>query len=153
MIHYPQRQLLYLKKFLKEREGNEFEGYALDTVGLLEERISSKLNKQYLGLLCRPVDTYQIYGYLTNTNIAILAIIKNVNIKESEIKHMLYALHSEYISWVTNPFSVLEQPIKSTEFSYRVQMVGNKYTTQMLQMNTLSNATTTSRQTKSKTKK
>lgn len=124
----------------------------LDSVEFLEEKVSNKSSKQYLGLLCRPVDQYQIYGHVTNTNIAILAIIKNVNIKESEIKQMLYALHSEYISWVTNPFSVLERPIESTEFNYRVQIVGNKYTTQMLQPHTLSNAAT-ARPTKSKVKK
>merc|ERR1712129_305317 len=94
--------------------------------------------QQFLGLLCRPSDHYQIYGHLSNTNIAMLAIIKNVNIKENEVRLLLSALHSEYISFVANPFSELEAPISSADFNYRVQIVGNKYTTQILQMNTLS---------------
>eukprot|EP01084_Bolivina_argentea_P166984 289882_1 len=115
------RTLLHLKKFLKETKQNEFEGFVLNTIDLLNEKLASKSSKQYLGLICRPVDTYQIYGYVTNTNIAIIAVIKNVNIKESEVKQMLSSLHDEYIRYIANPFTIYGQKILSTEFSYRVQ--------------------------------
>ena len=137
---------MHLKKFLKESTENEFEGFVSMTTDLIEEKVSSSINnnskfsQQYLGLLCHPTDTYQIFGYLTNTNIAILAIIKNVNVKESEIKSMLIAMHNEYVRYVANPFTVLEQKITSSDFNYKIQIIGNQYTTQILQLNTLSNA-------------
>ena len=139
-MFYKQRQLLFSKKFLKESKEDEFEEYATTTIDLIEEKLSSKSTKQYLGLLCRPSDGYQIYGYLTNTNIAILAIIKNVNIRESEVKSMLIAMHQQYINYVSNPFSLMEQKIISQDFNYKIQITGNKYTTQILQVNNLSNA-------------
>merc|ERR1719461_1177795 len=124
------REIMHLKKFLKESNENEFYGFVSMTKELIEGKLSTnKLSKQYLGLLLHPTDTYQIFGYLTNTNIAILAIIKNVNVKESEIKSMLTAMHNEYVRYIANPFTVFEGKITSPDFSYKIQVIGNQYTT------------------------
>ena len=49
-------------------------------------------------------------------------------------------MHTEFINYMANPFSLFEQKITSQHFNYRVQITGNKYTTQILQVNNLSNA-------------
>lgn len=73
----------------------------------------------FLGLLY-PVEEHKIFGYLTNTNIKILVVVRDVLLREDKVRELFKALHRLYIDAVSNPFVDVEAPITSPLFEQAV---------------------------------
>jgi len=63
----------------------------------------------WVGLLC-PIEDLRIYGYLTNSNIKLLAIVEDKidsshHARETELKTFFSNIHELYIEYKLNPFS------------------------------------------------
>jgi len=86
----------------------------------------------WVGLLC-PMEELRVYGYLTNTNIKIMAILegedsgKPANISESGLKALFASLHELYVEYTLNPFSKIKYKIISPRFDQGVLKHVNEF--------------------------
>lgn len=77
-------------------------------------------NAMWVGLLC-PIEEVRVYGYLTNTSIKFMAVIKDgddrrQSIREADLKSLFANAHQLYVEYLLNPFSQLRGKIVSTKF-------------------------------------
>ncbi|KAG5185318.1 Sedlin [Tribonema minus] len=81
----------------------------------------------FLGHLC-PMDEYEVYGYVTSTQVKILAVLEEtVTSRKSELAALLHTIHGFYVNYQLNPFSPLNQPIGSERFKLAVDRQVNGY--------------------------
>eukprot|EP00611_Tribonema_gayanum_P000272 TRINITY_DN10184_c0_g1_i1.p1 TRINITY_DN10184_c0_g1~~TRINITY_DN10184_c0_g1_i1.p1 ORF type:complete len:144 (-),score=42.59 TRINITY_DN10184_c0_g1_i1:38-469(-) len=81
----------------------------------------------FLGHLC-PMDEYEVYGYVTSTQVKILAVLEEtVTSRKSELAALLQTIHGFYVNYQLNPFSPLNQPIGSERFKLAVDRQVNGY--------------------------
>ena len=79
---------------------------------------TKKNNENYLGLLF-PTEDYNVYGYITNTQIKFVLVVDDNNDSKS-IKNMFVQLHNHYVDMVMNPFYKTGGKITSQIFKEKV---------------------------------
>eukprot|EP00591_Stephanopyxis_turris_P013341 CAMPEP_0195520848 /NCGR_PEP_ID=MMETSP0794_2-20130614/17581_1 /TAXON_ID=515487 /ORGANISM="Stephanopyxis turris, Strain CCMP 815" /LENGTH=191 /DNA_ID=CAMNT_0040650283 /DNA_START=42 /DNA_END=617 /DNA_ORIENTATION=- len=69
----------------------------------------------WVGLLC-PIEDLRVYGYLTNTNIKILAVLEDTfepgqqqQARESTLKTLLANVHVLFVEYILNPFTNIKK--------------------------------------------
>ena len=77
--------------------------------------IARGITEPYLGLLY-PTDNFTIYGYLSNTDVKLIAVLDEGETKDGEIKQFFDTFHSLYLHTISNPFYVMGTAIRSTHF-------------------------------------
>lgn len=86
----------------------------------------------WVGLIC-PIDEYRVYGYITNTNVKIIAAVEDVflpeqkdlqQMRDEEIKKIFKNIHGSYVDYLLNPFSNKHGKIKSQRFDARMEELG-----------------------------
>ncbi|KAL0589773.1 hypothetical protein ABG067_002322 [Albugo candida] len=80
---------LYLRTF-DEDEDLTFRHIVHVSLDLVEEKLRSwtsvaAKNEMYLGFLS-PIEDYRVYGYITNTNIKLIAVLQRQPARDSEIR-------------------------------------------------------------------
>lgn len=88
----------------------------------------------WIGQVC-PMEEYEIYGYVTSSDVKILALLERDGIiplkkrKEVDIKIMFTAIHDCYVKHVLNPFSKMKGKIEPPcyEFEKNLQAAMNQY--------------------------
>mmetsp|Transcript_34734 Transcript_34734/g.49307 ORF Transcript_34734/g.49307 Transcript_34734/m.49307 type:complete len:182 (+) Transcript_34734:118-663(+) len=77
---------------------------------------------KWIGLLS-PVEESFIYGYVTSTNIKILAMVAGSaeQGREVHLKTLFAKVHNLFVAYTLNPFSQLQQKIDSVRFDRRVR--------------------------------
>lgn len=82
----------------------------------------------WVGLIC-PVEDMRVYGYVTTTKLRFMAIVEDAFLpdqinqqeaRETELKNLMYNIHSLYVEYTLNPFSKIEGPIESQRFDTSV---------------------------------
>jgi len=89
----------------------------------------STSNSKWVGLLC-PLEETFIYGYVTATNIKFMAMVADNNgepVAEAHLKTMFINVHNLYVEHTLNPFSQLQQKVKSKRFDQRIHQVVDEY--------------------------
>lgn len=82
---------------------------------------------QFLGLLF-PVEEHKVFGYLTNSNVKIIIVVRDVLLREERVRELFKAIHRLYVDAVCNPFTPLDGKITSPAFEeavYRVVEAAN----------------------------
>jgi len=74
----------------------------------------------FLGLLF-PADEYRLYGYVTSTNIKLVAEVSDPAANDRDIRKLFRAIHDNYILLVSNPFYKPDSIIDSRRFDEAVQ--------------------------------
>lgn len=84
-------------------------------------------DSMWIGLLC-PLEEMRIYGYLTNTNMKFMTIIKDtittspeISARETELKLFFTNIHQLYVEYMLNPFSNIKTKIISKRFDVGLQ--------------------------------
>jgi len=88
----------------------------------------------WIGKIC-PMEEYEIYGYVTSSDVKILALIERDGIiplkkrKEVDIKIMFTAIHDCYVKHTLNPFSKIKGNIEPpcNEFEINIQAAMGQY--------------------------
>jgi len=88
----------------------------------------------WIGQVC-PMEEYDIYGYVTTSDVKILALLDRDGIvplkkrKEVDIKIMFTAIHDCYVKYKLNPFSKIRGKIQPpcTEFETSLQTAMDQY--------------------------
>ncbi|OEU20977.1 hypothetical protein FRACYDRAFT_234608 [Fragilariopsis cylindrus CCMP1102] len=88
----------------------------------------------WIGKIC-PMEEYEIYGYVTSSDVKILALIERGEIiplkkrKEIDIKILFSAIHDCYVKHTLNPFSKIKGKIEPpcTEFDIGIQAAMAQY--------------------------
>ena len=101
--------------------------------------VSQQTEKQmilnrYLGSLLSIENKYRVYGYITNTNVLIVIVIKESQIRESEIRNCMTALHQQYVKYICNPFINIEEKIESKSFQDAMYALDKKYSVSMVKV-------------------
>lgn len=95
---------------------------SLDIVQELKDR-----KEMYLDHLCS-LDDYEVYGYLTSTNIKIIAVLEqDAGERKAALGSLLQTVHTLYVNYLLNPFSPIAQPITSDRFRLGVDRQVNAY--------------------------
>ena len=93
------------------------------SLDIVDECVARKVNQQdmYLGFLC-PMDEFQIYGYMTNTNMKFITIIDDrKRPEEPEWRAFYKKCHTAYVELLRNPFYPLDAPkIESKSFAAKI---------------------------------
>ncbi|KAG5678372.1 hypothetical protein PVAND_008054 [Polypedilum vanderplanki] len=97
---------------------------ALDIV---DEKSSNTANKNFdsfLGMLYA-TELYKIYGYMTNTKIKFILIVDSLNsaLRENEVRNIFRSLHVEYTNYISNPFTIPNEPIFSKSFDKNIRNI------------------------------
>jgi len=88
----------------------------------------------WMGQVC-PMEEYDIYGYVTTSDVKILALLERDGIvplkkrKEVDIKIMFTAIHDCYVKYTLNPFSKIRGKIQPpcTQFEKSLQSAMDQY--------------------------
>mmetsp|Transcript_19849 Transcript_19849/g.46472 ORF Transcript_19849/g.46472 Transcript_19849/m.46472 type:complete len:219 (-) Transcript_19849:322-978(-) len=88
----------------------------------------------WIGQVC-PMEEYDIYGYVTTSDVKILALLDRDEInplkkrKEVDIKIMFTTIHDCYVRYTLNPFSKIRGKIQPpcTAFEKRLQFAMDQY--------------------------
>mmetsp|Transcript_2807 Transcript_2807/g.7572 ORF Transcript_2807/g.7572 Transcript_2807/m.7572 type:complete len:139 (-) Transcript_2807:2860-3276(-) len=88
-----------------------------------------------LSLFCRCESLSQVYGYVTSSDVKIIALLERDGIiplkkrKEVDIKIMFTAIHNCYVKYTMNPFSEIRDKIEApcSQFEKRLQAAMNQY--------------------------
>lgn len=104
---------------------------ALDAVEekLLQKRPPGDHMDTFLGLLY-PTDDCKVYGYITNTNTKLIALVSDStppNYKDESIAKVLRKIHHIYVDFCTNPFFSFGIPIQSAKFDNLVRQAVASY--------------------------
>lgn len=77
----------------------------------------SSADSKWIGLLCPMEDSY-IYGYVTSTNIKILAMVTDSTEpnRELHLKTLFAKVHNLFVEYMLNPWSTLQTKIESKRF-------------------------------------
>lgn len=130
-------QPLYMRNFTPQTGGEaDLKWYyaAHTSLDVFEERdaLPTKVVDAYFGLLYT-MEEYACYGYQTNTRTRFVVCLsmKEVLMKETEVKAIFRSLHSAYIHYLSNPFTqsppenltALAPPIKSKKFDCLIDAI------------------------------
>jgi len=113
---------LYVKTFGDAKEnGLKFHYYVHTSLDVIDEKVNltkkSFANSNgdlYLGLLFS-VEDFKIYGYITNTKIKFVVVLKDV-VGDTNIKSWFRELHALFVATMSNPFCSLNSKIESQKF-------------------------------------
>ncbi|KAG0145813.1 hypothetical protein CROQUDRAFT_45232 [Cronartium quercuum f. sp. fusiforme G11] len=130
-------QPLYMRNFTSQVGGEaDLKWYyaAHTSLDVFEERdaLPTKVMDTYFGLLYTMED-YACYGYQTNTKVRFVVCLglKEVLVKDTEVKALFRSLHSAYIHYLSNPFvqfppenlTTLAPAIKSKKFDSLIDRI------------------------------
>jgi trafficking protein particle complex subunit 2 len=135
---------LYLKVFKEvagalprrpeERIEMQMQEVIYNSLDVVEERISSlkstpmRDNDGFLGCLA-VVGPLSLYGFVTNTNQKFIFALKSggSDYRDTTVKMLFRKLHMAVVSVLLNPFTSLDEPIKSAAFEARVEEIARRF--------------------------
>lgn len=124
---------LYLRTFLPGSDDHTLKFHyivhcSLDAVEekVLLRRSPGEASDSYLGLL-HPTEEFQVYGYISNTNVKFILVLDDYMPKEDSLSKVLRRLHGLYVDVTSNPFHSFGLPIKSAKFDAAVDMLVSAY--------------------------
>lgn len=74
----------------------------------------------FLGILC-PVEDFKVYGYVSNTDLKFLTVIRDMPLKDNDVKVLLRRVHMLYVDAMCNPFAQPGETVKSHCFERDVR--------------------------------
>ncbi|CAG9859967.1 unnamed protein product [Phyllotreta striolata] len=109
---------------LNPDEELHFQYKVLSSLDIIEDKLATgtkggaDTKELYLGMLLS-LETYKIYGYVTNTKIKFVIVVDSTNVvlRDNEIRSMFRKIHSEFADIVSNPFYIPGEPIISKNFT------------------------------------
>eukprot|EP00761_Pharyngomonas_kirbyi_P000670 gb/GECH01000670.1/.p1 GENE.gb/GECH01000670.1/~~gb/GECH01000670.1/.p1 ORF type:complete len:136 (+),score=25.08 gb/GECH01000670.1/:1-408(+) len=113
---------LYIRVFSSAEQPLRFHFTVHSALDLIMEKMTPRPPKDpYLGLLF-PTESYKIYGYLTITNIKLIAVVEDhTSIDDSSLRRFFQVLHRNYVDAISNPFSESESSIQSHWFDRAIE--------------------------------
>lgn len=135
---------LYLKVFKdvagalprrpEERIEMQMQEVIYNSLDVVEERIRSlkstpmRDNDGFLGCLA-VVGPLSLYGFVTNTNQKFIFALKTAgtDYRDTSVKLLFRKLHMAVVSVLLNPFTALDEPIKSSAFEARVEDIARRF--------------------------
>jgi hypothetical protein len=135
---------LYLKVFddvagalprrADEQVDTQMQEVIYNSLDVIEERISSlkstpmRDNDGFLGCLA-VVGPLSLYGFVTNTNQKFIFALKSsgADYRDTAVKLLFRKLHMAVVSVFLNPFTPLDEPIKSSAFEARVEEIARRF--------------------------
>lgn len=105
-----------------------------NSLDIVEERIASlkstptRDNDGFLGCLA-VVGPFSLYGFVTNTNQKFLFALKSggTEFRDGAVKLLFRKLHVAVVSVCLNPFTSLDEPIRSAAFDARVDEIARRF--------------------------
>jgi hypothetical protein len=76
----------------------------------------------FLGLLF-PVEEHKVFGYITNSDIKIIVVVRDVLLREDKVRELFRRIHRQYVDAVCNPFTPLDGKITSPAFEEAVYRI------------------------------
>lgn len=135
---------LYLKVFKEvagalprrpeERIEIQMQEVIYNSLDVVEERITSlkstpmRENDGFLGCLA-VVGPLSLYGFVTNTNHKFIFALKSSgnDYRDTAVRLLFRKLHMAVVSVLLNPFTSLDEPIKSAAFEARVEEIARRF--------------------------
>ena len=115
-VIWKQNEPLYFSAYGEYGDkGLYFQSLVFCSLDIVDECVALKKNQQdmYLGFLC-PVDEFQIFGYMTNTNVKFIAVIDDRKRPvEQEWRQFFTKCHTAYVEYLRNPFNVIPPDVKN----------------------------------------
>jgi len=100
-----------------------FQSLVFCSLDIVDECVARKANEtdMYLGFLL-PIDEFQIYGYMTNTNVKFIAIVDDRRRpEEPEWRAFFQKCHTAYVEYLRNPFNPIDaKKIEAPSFVAKV---------------------------------
>eukprot|EP00698_Gefionella_okellyi_P004410 TRINITY_DN14070_c0_g1_i1.p1 TRINITY_DN14070_c0_g1~~TRINITY_DN14070_c0_g1_i1.p1 ORF type:complete len:129 (-),score=19.64 TRINITY_DN14070_c0_g1_i1:84-470(-) len=109
---------LYVKSFSKTDDDLKFHYIAHSSLDMFEAK-EPRRQDSYLGLLF-PIESYRVYGYVTNTRNKFVVIVDDADPKENDLKQIFRKFASAFTDAICNPFYVVGQPIASVKFQREI---------------------------------
>lgn len=105
-----------------------------NSLDVVEERIISlkstpmRDNDGFLGCLA-VVGPLSLYGFVTNTDQKFIFALKTAgsDYRDTSVKLLFRKLHMAVVSVLMNPFTTLDEPIKSPAFEQRVEEIARRF--------------------------
>ncbi|CAO1625581.1 unnamed protein product [Jaminaea pallidilutea] len=108
---------LYLRSFGKDDQRHQqadlrYHFIAHGALDVVDERTSTRNTEQYLGLLLT-LEDLAIYGFTTSTRVKFLVMvtISDAIVKDLDMITIFRAMHTSYLSHVSNPFHSISAPL------------------------------------------
>ena len=101
-----------------------------DTVSQQTEK--QMILNRYLGVLTNIDNKFKVFGYITNTNVIIIVVTRDISTRENEIRNCFTALHQYYVRYIFNPFVNIEEPIISRSFRDAMFALDKKFSIAMV---------------------
>lgn len=82
---------------------------------------------KFLGLLF-PVEEHKVFGYVTNSNVKLVVVVRDVLLREDKVRELFRNIHRLYVDAVSNPFASMDTKITSPAFEegiYRLVEAAN----------------------------
>ena len=73
----------------------------------------------FLGLLY-PFEDYKTFGYVTGTGLRVVIVMRDVLLREDNVRALFRSLHTAYVDAASNPFAPLDAPLTSPSFEQAV---------------------------------
>lgn len=106
---------LYMRMF--EENETYFQSLVYCSLDVFDERKSQDM---FIGFLC-PVDDWQLYGYMTNTRIKFVAVVRH-RLQDAQLRDFFVKLHAAYVDYIFNCFAPLDtDKINSKRFDAAVE--------------------------------
>lgn len=93
---------------------------------MLLKRNPGEVADCYLGLLF-PAAEYQVYGYITNTRIKFLLVLRDPSPRDDLLALLFKQLHATYVDHVSNPFGSPGMIARSANFDAAVNTAITSY--------------------------
>lgn len=82
-------------------------------------RLADSSKDAFLGMLM-PVEENKVFGYITNTQVKILLVVRDVLLREDRLRELFKMLHRMYADALCNPFAAVDAPVTSPAFDEAV---------------------------------
>jgi hypothetical protein len=118
---------LYLRCFGDESEELRFHHIVHSSLDIFEERRATPVQPgvqldPYLGLL-QPSVELRVYGYISNTDTKLVAILTDGEARDAELRQLFRRLHALVIDAISNPFYVAGHQLASKKFEQGVRQL------------------------------
>lgn len=118
----------------EERVEMQMQEVIYNSLDVVEERIISlkstpmRDNDGFLGCLA-VVGPLSLYGFVTNTDHKFIVALKTAgsDYRDTSVKLLFRKLHMAVVSVLMNPFTSLDEPIKSPAFESRVEEIARRF--------------------------
>jgi trafficking protein particle complex subunit 2 len=86
---------------------------------MIDELLAKNIIEPFLGML-HPTENFHVFGYMSNTDTKLIAVVDENDAKDQDPKVFLEALHNLYLNTISNPFYVMGTPIRSNYFETEI---------------------------------